>query len=100
MVTNRRLRWVPHVTLEFEAALLFDDVTAFSERSLKHRYAIELEHGPITRTHTVPAHRFLRFEWGDDVVTDSVSRTGLAFSRRDTEAAQALRQQVSDRLDL
>jgi hypothetical protein len=47
----------------------------------------------------VPAHRFLRFEWGDDVVTDFLSRTRLAFSRRNTEAAQALREQVSGRLD-
>jgi hypothetical protein len=95
MITNARLRWVPHADLRFEAALAFRSVTAARERSSKHRYAIALEHAPLTRTHWAPAHRFLTFEWGNRVVATSLTRTVLAFSRRDTEAAIALRDQVS-----
>ena len=98
MVTDRRLRWVPYASLEFEASLVLGQVTAVSERSLRHRYAIAIDHGPLARPHTVPAHRFLRFQWGDTVVTTPLIRTELAFSRRDTKAAQALREQVSRRL--
>jgi hypothetical protein len=98
MVTDRRLRWVPYASLEFEASLVLDQVTAVSERSLRHRYAVALDHGPLARPHTVPAHRFLRFEWGDAVVTTPLTRTELAFSRRDTKAAQTLREQVARRL--
>jgi hypothetical protein len=95
MITNARLRWVPHADLGFEAALAFSSVTAARERSSKHRYAIALEHAPLTRSHWAPAHRFLTFEWGNRVVATPLTRTVLAFSRRDTDAAIALRGQVS-----
>ena len=95
MITNARLRWVPHADLRFEAALAFSSVTAARERSSKHRYAIALEHAPLTRLHWAPAHRFLTFEWGNRLVATPLTRTVLAFSRRDTDAAIALRGQVS-----
>jgi hypothetical protein len=95
MVTSARLRWVPHGDPRFEAALAFSSVAAARERSSKHRYAIALEHAPLTRPHWGPAHRFLAFEWGNRVVTTPLTRTVLAFSRRDTEAAIALRGQVT-----
>jgi hypothetical protein len=94
MVTNRRLRWVPHAEVRFEASLDLDDVTEVSERSHGHRYAIDLAHRPLSRPHSAPAHRFLMFAWGDTVVTTPLSHTQLAFSRRDTEAARALRDQL------
>jgi hypothetical protein len=94
MVTDRRLRWVPRAQLRFEASLDLDDVTSVSERSRGHRYAIHLIHRPHTRAHWAPAHRFLTFEWGNTVVTTPLSHTELAFSRRDTEAAEALRSQL------
>jgi hypothetical protein len=95
MITNARLRWVPDADPRFEAALAFSSVTAARERSSKHRYAIHLEHAPLTRPHWAPAHRFLAFEWGNRVVTTPLTRTVLAFSRRDTEAAIALRGRLS-----
>lgn len=95
MVTDRRLRWVPGANLKFEASLDLTAVKAAWERSVGHRYAIALEHAPLTRPHWVPAHRFLRFEWGNAVVTTPLTGTKLAFSRRDTKAAAALREQVS-----
>jgi len=95
MITNARLRWVPDADPNFEAALAFSSVTAARERSSKHRYAIVLEHSPLTRSHWAPAHRFLTFEWGNRVVATPLTRTVLAFSRRDTDAAIALRGQLS-----
>jgi hypothetical protein len=97
MVTTQRLRWVPEAKLENEASLAFDDVTAAFETSLGHRYGIALEHAPLSRPH-IRHHRFLIFRWGNLVVTTPLWRTKLAFSRRDTTAAVALREQVSRRL--
>jgi hypothetical protein len=91
MITNTKLRWVPGVHLAFEAALELRDVTAFAERTQSHRYSIALKHPPLTRLHTVPAHRLLWFAWGDVFANDPFTRTELAFSRRNTKAAQALR---------
>ena len=91
MITNTTLRWVPRVDLAFEAALALRNVTAFAERTQSHRYSIALKHAPLSRPRTIPAHRLLWFAWGDAVGHDPVTRTELAFSRRDTEAAQALR---------
>jgi hypothetical protein len=97
MVTNTRLRWVPHADLRFESALRLDDITAVTERSAGHRYAIALDHGSLTRAHHAPAHRFLWFAWGNAIASSAMTRTELAFSRRDTAAAQALRDQASSR---
>jgi hypothetical protein len=95
MVTDRRVRWVPHAIPEHEASLDLDHVTAVTERSVGHRYAIALEHAPLTRLHWAPAHRFLGLEWGNGVVVTPLTRTELAFSRRDTAAAEALRRQLA-----
>jgi hypothetical protein len=97
MVTDRSLRWVPHVDLRFEARLDLAGVTSATERVVAHRYAIALEHSPIWRPWRVPAHRFLRFEWGNVIEVLSFGRTELAFSRRETEAAVALGEQLSMR---
>lgn len=94
MVTDRRLRWVPRSDLRFEASLELDNVRTVSERFHLHRYAIALEHTSVMRLHPVAAHRFLMFQWGNAVAPTALSRTELAFSRRDTEAAEALRSQL------
>jgi hypothetical protein len=97
MVTDRNLRWIPHVDPRFEARLDLTDITESSERLASHRYAIALEHRPVRRSWRVPAHRFLGFEWGNAVEDLSFARTELAFSRQDTEAAIALRYQLTVR---
>lgn len=97
MVTNRRLRWVPHADLRFEAALDLDDVIAVTEEAQAHRYALTLDHRPIHRLHRVPARRFLRFEWGNAYTLDPLTRTRLAFSRQHTAAAVALRAELASR---
>jgi hypothetical protein len=91
MITDTKLRWVPHVDLAFEAALALRSVTAYAERTQSHRYSIALKHAPLNRPHLVRAHRFLWFAWGDVVANDPFVKTELAFSRSTTEAAQALR---------
>ena len=81
MVTDRVLRWIPNLDLRLEASLALDSVTDVTERTVAHRYAIDLEHRPLTRLHHVPKHRFLKFEWGNDFANDVFTRTSLAFSR-------------------
>ncbi len=97
MVTDRRLRWVPRCDLRFEASLELDTVKAVSETLDLHRDAIALEHPSVIRVHSVAAHRFLMFQWGNSVATTALLRTELAFSRRDTQAAEALRSQLARR---
>lgn len=97
MVTDRALRWVMHLNPKLESSLDLDSVTEVTEQTVAHRYAIDLEHRPITRLHHVPAHRFLIWEWGDDLADTVFTRTSIAFSRRDTAAAMALRERLAAR---
>jgi hypothetical protein len=97
MVTDRALRWITHLDLTLEASLALDGVTGVTERMTAHRYAIDLEHRPLRRLHHVPAHRLLRFEWGNDFAIGVFTRTSIAFSRRDTAAALALRERLAAR---
>jgi len=97
MVTDRHLRWVPGVSLRFETAVALDDVTEALEQISAHRYAITVQHAPVRALRRVPAHRFLTFEWGNATEVRTLKRTMLAFSRRDTDAARALRDQLARR---
>ena len=95
MVTDRAVRWIPNLNLKLEASLALDSVTEAAEEMVAHRYTLDLEHHPITRLHHVPAHRFLMWEWGNDFANDVFTRTSIAFSRRDTAAASALRERLN-----
>ena len=97
MVTDSQLRWVPGVSLPFESAVELDNVTEAFEQTSAHRYAMTLHHAPVRALRVVPAHRFLGFRWGNATAVLTLSRTRLAFSRRDTEAARALRDQLARR---
>jgi hypothetical protein len=97
MVTDRHLRWVPGVSLRFETAVDLDDVTDALEQISAHRYAMTMHHAPVRALRQVPAHRFMTFRWGNAIALLTLSRTRLAFSRRDTEAARALRDQLARR---
>jgi hypothetical protein len=94
MVTNKSLRWAPHADPQFEASLTFDDVTAVSESS-DGPYAIAMRHGSITRPRWARARRAEILDPDTRVTTMSTTRTELSFSRRDTKAAVALREQLS-----
>jgi hypothetical protein len=95
MVTDRAIRWIPGLDLKLEASLALDSVTGAAEQMVAHRYAIDLEHHPITRLHHVQAHRFLTWQWGNDFAYVDFTRTSIAFSRRDTAAASALRERLT-----
>jgi hypothetical protein len=97
MVTDRRLRWVPHVRLRYETNVGLDGVTAVFEQTSAHRYAMTLHHAPVRALREVPAHRFLWFQWGNAEAVRTLATTRLAFSRRDTDAARALRRQLARR---
>lgn len=97
MVTNRRLRWVPRSQPRFEASLDLDSVTRAREQTKRHRYAITLSHAPTTRLHHVAAHRLLVFGWGNAERVDEFRETRLAFSRAETSAARALRDELTRR---
>lgn len=97
MVTDRHLRWVPGVSLRFETAVDLDDVTKALEQISAHRYAMTIHHAPVRALRGVPAHRFMTFRWGNATAVLTLSRTMLAFSRRDTDAARALRKQLARR---
>ena len=97
MVTDRRLRWVPRVRLRYETNVDLDGVTAVFEQTSAHRYAMALHHAPVRALREVPAHRFLWFQWGNAEAVRVLLVTTLAFSRRDTEAARALRAELDRR---
>jgi hypothetical protein len=97
MVTDRHLRWVPHCRLRYATAVSLDDVTGVLERSSAHRWAIRLRHGTVRALREVPKHRFLTYQWGNIDAVRSLRFTTFAFSRRDTKAARALREQLARR---
>jgi hypothetical protein len=97
MVTDRRLRWVPYVRLRYETNVGLDGVTAVYEQTSAHRYAMTLHHGPVRALRDVSAHRFLWFRWGNADAVRTLLVTTLAFSRRDTAAALALRAEFNRR---
>ena len=107
MITDRKLRWVPFYMLELEASLDLEDVTAFSERMLAHRYAIALQHAPLDRRRIPPDLEFppelaarLKAEGRLREGSGPFSYTELAFSRRGTAAAKTLRDTLVSRLGL
>jgi hypothetical protein len=95
MVTSGRLRWVPHSLPRFEANVDLDEVTSALEMTSAHRYAITLRHPAVRALRTVPARRFLWFQWGYAEALRTLRSTTLAFSRRDTKASRALREQLA-----
>ena len=97
MVTDRRLRWVPRVRLRYETNVGLDGVSAAFEQTSAHRYATTLHHAPLRALREVPAHRVLWFQWGNAEAVRTLLVTTLAFSRRDTAAALALRAELDRR---
>jgi hypothetical protein len=97
MVTDRHLRWVPRVRLRYATALELDGVTDALDRTSAHRYAISLRHPAIYAVRDVPAHRLFGFAWGNTEAVRMLRVSILAFSRRDTVAARALRAELARR---
>ncbi len=97
LVTARRLLWSPTSKPRHRASLEFDTVTSWQEGTQYHRYALLMTHEPIERFAWAPEHRVLWFEWGHTEESRQETRTILHFSRRDTEVALAIRDQLTRR---
>lgn len=94
VVTDRRVLWLGGKEERWIRELLYPMVTSYTEVTHAHRYALLFEHRQVERHQWVPAHRFLMWSWGNAEAILSVSRSFLAFSRRDTAAARAIREQL------
>lgn len=84
-----------HCRLQHVSAIGLDDVTDALERTSAHRYAIRLRHETIRALRRVPKRRVLGYEWGSVDAVRRLRMTTLAFSRRETDAARALREQLA-----
>jgi hypothetical protein len=93
-VTERRVLWVGRDDQRWVRSLPFALVRSYTEITQAHRYALALDHQRIERLRWVPAHRLLWWSWGDAEVVRPVTGSALAFSRRDTKAARAIRSRL------
>ncbi len=90
VVTDRRLLWVGREGPEWVRSLPFAMVRSFTQVRQTHRYALILEHERTERARlsfVVPFARQGRMK----TVVRKTDRSILAFSRRDTDVARALR---------
>jgi hypothetical protein len=102
MITDRKLRWVPHYDLRHETSLNFDDITQYRKRTLAHRWAIMLEHPSVEHPRVWPARQLpadlakkLRAEGRLRDQPGPILFTELAFSRRETATARAVHSLIS-----
>jgi hypothetical protein len=90
-VTERRALWVSRDDQRWVRSLRFALVRSYTEITQAHRYALALDHQSIQRLQWVPAHHLLWWSWGNAEAVRPVTSSVLAFSRRDTKAARAIR---------
>jgi hypothetical protein len=93
-VTERCVLWVSRDDQRWVRSLPFALVTSYTEISQAHRYALALDHQSIERLQWVPAHQLLWWSWGNAEAVRPVTSSALAFSRRDTTAARAIRSRL------
>jgi hypothetical protein len=93
-VTEHRVLWVSRDDQRWVRALPFALATSYTEIMQAHRYALAFDHQSIERLQLVPAHQLLGWSWGNAEVVLPVTSSALAFSRRDTEAARAIRSRL------
>jgi hypothetical protein len=93
-VTERRVLWVSRDDQRWVRSLPVDLVRSYTEVTQAHRYALALDHQSIERLQWVPAHQLLWWSWGNAEAVRAVTSSALAFSRRDTKAARAIRSRL------
>jgi hypothetical protein len=93
-VTERRVLWVSRDDQRWVRSLPFALVRSYTEVTQAHRYALALAHQRIERLQWVPAHQLLWWSWGNAEAVRPVTSSVLAFSRRDTTAARAIRSRL------
>ena len=97
LVTNRRVLWAS-LWPEIVSQLSLEDVTAFADSEFQgHRYVLAVQHRPTTFLEWQPRWKVLWFEWGNMHAYRQRTETRFGFSRRDTEAALALRAAFEER---
>jgi hypothetical protein len=94
VVTERRALWLSRDDERWVRSLPLDLVTSYAEITQAHRYALALDHQSVERLQWVPAHGLLWWSWGNAEAVRSVTSSALAFSRRDTKAARAIRSRL------
>jgi hypothetical protein len=93
-VTERRALWVSRDDQRWVRSLPFALVAFYTEITQAHRYALALDHQSSERLQWAPAHQLLWWSWGNAEATRPVTSSTLAFSRRDTKAARAIRSRL------
>jgi hypothetical protein len=93
-VTERCVLWVSREDQRWVRSLPFDLVRSYTEITQAHRYALALDHQSIERLQWVSAHQLLWWSWGNAEAVRAVTSSALAFSRRDTKAARAIRSRL------
>jgi hypothetical protein len=93
-VTERCALWVSRDDDRWVRSLPFALVRSYAEITQAHRYALALDHERIDRLQWVPAHQLLWWSWGNAEAVGPVTSSVLAFSRRDTKAARAVRSRL------
>jgi hypothetical protein len=93
-VTERRALWVSRDDERWVRSLPLNLVTSYTEVTQAHRYALALDHQGIERLQWVPAHQLLWWSWGNAEAARPAMSSALAFSRRDTKAARAIRSRL------
>jgi hypothetical protein len=93
-VTERCVLWVSRDDDRWVRSLPFAVVRSHAEITQAHRYALALDHESIERLQSVPAHQLLWWAWGNAEAVQCVTGSVLAFSRRDTKAARAIRSRL------
>jgi hypothetical protein len=93
-VTERRVLWVSRDDQRWVRSLPFALVRSYTEITQAHRYALALDHQRIDRVRWVPARQLLWWSWGTAEAVRPVASSVLAFSRRDTKAARAIRSRL------
>jgi hypothetical protein len=88
LVTDRRIVWARQLDYPPRAGEWVCDSLAFPEitkwtlgRRHDGRPLMRLEHAPVQRIERVPAHHFLRFEWGNVEAPVTRDTTLFGFSR-------------------
>jgi hypothetical protein len=98
LVTDRRIifadylyRYGHPIRDETRDAIAFDEIRAWAVgRRHDERPLIRLEHEPHVRVEWVPAHRFLRFRWGNATGPVTHGESTLSFNRRSDPALRAI----------
>jgi hypothetical protein len=93
-VTERGALWVSRDDQRWVRSLPFALVAFYTEITQAHRYALALDHQRIERLQWAPAHQLLWWSWGTAEAVRPVTSSVLAFSRRDTKAARAIRSRL------